>query len=204
MTSVSKRVQRRPDRNGPLSCESLPYLWLARRLRLSVRQMSRRLIAQYGYTTLPVPGDGICPSFRWERGAWTWFAPLSDGQNAIVHLDLLGGRRAPDYGYPIRFRGANVTWRMVEKSAGAGYFLAGDAASVLDPAASHGVLKAVMSGMLAADLIAQVKCGDASAPQIIAAYRSWVTRWFRNDVTRLRELYEQLGWPSGMRADRLR
>ncbi|MBJ8205870.1 FAD-dependent oxidoreductase, partial [Bacillus cereus] len=51
--------------------------------------------------------------------------------------------------------GADVTWRAISQPGGAGYFLVGDAAAVLDPASSHGVLKAIMSGMMAAHSLAQ-------------------------------------------------
>ena len=41
------------------------------------------------------------------------------------------------------------TWRMAERMAGAGWFIVGDAAATLDPTSSHGVLKALLSGMTA-------------------------------------------------------
>jgi len=47
-------------------------------------------------------------------------------------------------------RGIDVTWTRVQPAARPGYLLAGDAAFVLDPASSHGLLKAIMSGMAAA------------------------------------------------------
>ncbi|MBA4535538.1 hypothetical protein H1196_23700 [Brevibacillus halotolerans] len=54
--------------------------------------------------------------------------------------------------------GADMTWRVITQLGGpGGYFLIGDAATVLDPASSHGVLKAVMSGMMAGNLIAQMR-----------------------------------------------
>jgi flavin-dependent dehydrogenase len=177
--------------------------WLARRLRLLVCNLSHKLTAQFGYTLRPVLGDAADPVFRWERGAWTWAAPVGNGEHAIVHLDLSGGRAAPDFGFPIQFRGANVTWRVVEECAGPGYFLAGDAAGVLDPATSHGVLRAIMSGMLAADLIAQISRRQASESHAAAAYRSSISDWFQKDATRLRELYAQMGWPSATPAAHL-
>jgi flavin-dependent dehydrogenase len=65
---------------------------------------------------------------------------------------------APDTGHPAvgtgaRRRGADVTWRIISPAAGPGFFLVGDAVAVLDPASSHGVLKALMTGMMAAHLI---------------------------------------------------
>ena len=90
-----------------------------------------------------------------------------------------------------------MTWRRVTPAAGPGYFLVGDAAAVLDPAASHGVLKAVMSGILAGHTIAQIlhhQIGDWHAAH---AYDRWMDDWFANDERRLRELYgPHLGLPA--------
>jgi hypothetical protein len=55
-----------------------------------------------------------------------------------------------------RPRGADVTWRLSDAAAGLGWFIVGDAAAVLDPSCSHGVLKAIMSGMMAGHLAAGV------------------------------------------------
>jgi flavin-dependent dehydrogenase len=52
-----------------------------------------------------------------------------------------------------------VTWRLANNAAGPGYFLASDAALVLDRTSSCGVLCALMSGKMAAHLSAQV-CRD--------------------------------------------
>jgi flavin-dependent dehydrogenase len=51
--------------------------------------------------------------------------------------------------------GADVTWRALVRPSGIGYYVIGDAAAVLDPACSHGLLKALMSGMLTARCIVQ-------------------------------------------------
>ncbi|MGL4498228.1 MAG: NAD(P)/FAD-dependent oxidoreductase, partial [Planktothrix sp.] len=86
----------------------------------------------------------------------------------------------------------DVTWRQVSPPAGPGYFLVGDAATVLDPASSHGVLKAVMSGMMAAHLITQVLQGKAFESQVITGYSQWMETWFQKDIEMLRNLYALL------------
>jgi flavin-dependent dehydrogenase len=87
-------------------------------------------------------------------------------------------------------RGADVTWRVVP-AAGAGYFLTGDAAATLDPASSHGVLKAIMTGMMAGQLIVGVLSGQVTEQAAAAKYARWVAEWFRHDVRALSELYAQ-------------
>jgi len=89
-------------------------------------------------------------------------------------------------------RGADVTWRFVPASAGRGYFVAGDAAAVLDPAASHGVLRAMMSGVMAAHVISKVTSGVLTENDGVRHYRGWLKTWFDHDVQRLRELYREL------------
>src|SRR5690606_4999808 len=90
-------------------------------------------------------------------------------------------------------RGADVTWRLAAQAAAAEWFMVGDAAATLDPTSSHGVLKAVMSGMMAGHLIAASIAGKAPAGEIAAAYHDWVADWFTTDTARLREFYKSLG-----------
>ena len=96
-------------------------------------------------------------------------------------------------------RAKDVTWRLAKPSAGPGYFLIGDAASVLDPASSHGILKAIMSGMMAAHLISQTVEQRASEASAAEAYNTWMLDWFEHDTRRLKEMYAifstQEGWP---------
>jgi 2-polyprenyl-6-methoxyphenol hydroxylase-like FAD-dependent oxidoreductase len=94
-----------------------------------------------------------------------------------------------------RTTGADCSWRSVPAAAGPGYFLAGDAAAVLDPASSHGVLRALMSGMMAGHLLGQVVGRGLPEEQAASAYRDWLANWFAHDVWKLRELYSALPDP---------
>ena len=60
---------------------------------------------------------------------------------------------------------------------------------MLDPAASHGVLKALMSGIMAAYLIEHGS--QPGRPTVQQAYRSWMTTWFDADRAALQALYDQ-------------
>jgi flavin-dependent dehydrogenase len=77
----------------------------------------------------------------------------------------------------------------------------GDAAFVLDPLSSHGVLHAVMSGMMAAEMIAKSLLGGVPAAVTAAAYRRWSSAWFAADVARLRELYAAMPRPPAWARD---
>lgn len=90
-----------------------------------------------------------------------------------------------------------MTWRQVPSSAGNGYFLAGDAAFVLDPASSHGVLRALMSGMMAAHVIKQIVDGVADEHTAVASYCRWTRDRFQEDVRQLSTSYRKLQQPPG-------
>jgi flavin-dependent dehydrogenase len=66
---------------------------------------------------------------------------------------------------------------------------------VLDPASSHGVLKGLMSGMMAAHVIARAESGTASISAATEAYSAWLRDWFRADVRALRRMYQDLPHP---------
>lgn len=160
--------------------------WLARHLELRVRAASARLIASYQYTPGAMrDGPRLCADHR----GWTWTAQVRDG--LIHHMQLrLDGTKALS-----GQRRADVTWRKVGRTAGPGYFMTGDAAAVLDPASSHGVLKAVMSGTMAAFLIGRHIREGIGEDAIAQEYDAWVSEWFAHDVRRLTELYRKLPNP---------
>jgi flavin-dependent dehydrogenase len=90
-------------------------------------------------------------------------------------------------------RGADVTWRMAAAPAGPGYILVGDACAVLDPAASHGILRALVSGMFAARATTAELTGRSPRGRAAGEYRTLMTEWFRHDVVRLGSLYQVFG-----------
>lgn len=83
----------------------------------------------------------------------------------------------------------DMTWRLINPAAGPGYFLVGDAAAILDPISSQGVLKAIASGMMAAHLINQ-QFQQAKLPLSIAdRYATWSRTNFHQDLMALQRLY---------------
>jgi flavin-dependent dehydrogenase len=90
-------------------------------------------------------------------------------------------------------RGADVTWRIADRAASNGWFMVGDAAAVLDPTSSHGVLKAMLSGIAAAHLIGGVISGPLPPAGAAAAYQSWLEGWFANDAAHLSAFYREIG-----------
>lgn len=177
--------------------------WLARRLGVAVRRVSPPLIAAYGHTRGPLPRAE--PLLRSDADGWTWVAPIAASTCAWVRLSFRGSHVAH---VPVELadatplgptRGADVTWRCAP-AAGPGWFLVGDAATVLDPASSHGVLRAVLSGMLAAHAVVECRAGRITADRAAAGFRRWSVDRFGHDVTRLNELYRAFPqWPGVQR-----
>lgn len=161
--------------------------WLAQQRGLAVRRLSPRLVARFGWREGEElqGGDGDAadpPLFRFRPDGWDWRAPLGMQRTAWVTLRI-GDARAPRTG------GLDMTWTSRPDCAGPGYFLLGDAACLFDPSSSHGVLRALMSGLLAAHLIdGCVKRGAAEAG-VVDAYRSWMAQQQEADERRLRACY---------------
>lgn len=149
------------------------------------------------------PNDDGIPAIVADETGWTWTAQVGPDRHHWTRLSFADDdpwRNRP----PQRFqgltmqdrpRGADVTWRMVARPAGPGYICVGDAAAVLDPASSHGVLKTIMSGMMASHVIAENPTGSASPTAAIDAYTDWLTGHFTADVATLMEMYRSLPHP---------
>lgn len=172
--------------------------FLRRHLRLSEKTFSPPLRAYYGYGEGEIGESDVLPSLVGDERGWIWTAQIGPRSFVWTRLDFNAGKMPTEI--PARFRvqwhksvrGADVTWRFVPASAGQGYFLAGDAAAVLDPAASHGVLRAMMSGVMAAHVISKVASGVLTDSDGVRHYRGWLKTWFDHDVQRLREFYREL------------
>ncbi|NUU37297.1 NAD(P)/FAD-dependent oxidoreductase [Pseudomonas sp. C2B4] len=170
--------------------------WLARQLELERQAYSPPLLAMYGY------GQGTCaacddaPAIIADQDGWYWMAKIGSDAYAWTRLNFdihQADRQAPaafaHLQHLSRARGADVTWRACRQCAGPGYFMVGDAASVLDPGTSHGVLKAIMSGMMAAHAVVESLAHPNHRPSIEHQYRHWLNSWFERDLRKMRELY---------------
>jgi flavin-dependent dehydrogenase len=172
--------------------------WLARKLRLPVKDFSPRLVARYAYFQNNC-ALGVIPELLEHACGWTWLARVKKDCCQCVRLSLAPPPVAmpPIHDLPtgVRFRGADVTWRLVPQCAGAGYFLCGDAGAVLDPAASSGVARALGSGMKAAELIVQVIVNGLDSHAAILTYRRWFAEHFFEQARQLASRYAELEDP---------
>jgi flavin-dependent dehydrogenase len=187
--------------DGPLTSRILidatgAAAWLARRLKLPVIRQSPPLQCRFGYCTAAAPSPASPPTLKGERSGWAWIAPISVTRIAWVRATWDGSEprkpkplaQAPDLGAS---RGANITWRRPATLAGPSFYICGDAAGVLDPCSSHGVLRAVMSGMMAAHQASQAIRARSSLSNV-TAYQRWMDDWWQTDTAKLRELHAEL------------
>jgi flavin-dependent dehydrogenase len=175
--------------------------WLCRALEIDSPPRSPRLLARYGYAQGLCPERDGAPLLVGDAQGWTWTAMVRANTYQWTRLAFDGIE--PDASWvpeefrqltPLgRSRGADVTWRIANEVARPGWFMVGDAAAILDPTSSHGVLKAIMSGMMAGHLIAAVLRGVAPAEEAAAAYHDWCAGWFAADADRLSQFYRALG-----------
>lgn len=180
--------------------------WLARRIGIRMRRVSPPLVARYGYVVGSCPACDHSPALSADSEGWTWTARINHRTYHWTRLSFRKGRQTASW-MPAEFHGlepwgprggADVTWRTATTAAGPGYFLVGDAAMVLDPASSHGVLRAIMSGMQAGHLAAHVIAGRYPERKATRFYRDWMRRWFDHDVQALAELYGIRPMPDGV------
>lgn len=174
---------------------------LSRMRGVSSHARSPRLVAYYGYAEGSCPDRDEAPALVGDASGWTWTARVRPNTYQWTRLSFSG---QVDEWIPEEFRGltvlkrrrgADVTWRMTSEAAGDGWFMVGDAAATLDPTSSHGVLKAIMSGMMAGHLISAVLYGKAPEDVAARAYHDWLERWFLADVARLSQFNRDLGAP---------
>jgi flavin-dependent dehydrogenase len=175
--------------------------WLSRRLGIARGARSSRLIARYGYAAGFCAGLAEAPELMGDSEGWVWTAMVQPGLYHWTRVAADGSR--PHSGWvPAnlrrltrvgRSRGADVTWRMAAHAAHPGWFIVGDAACLLDPLSSKGVLRAMMSGIAAGHLIANVLDGRIATEAAAKLYEHWLSEWFAREAMHLAAFYRQLG-----------
>jgi flavin-dependent dehydrogenase len=168
--------------------------WLQRLTGGTMVRDSRPLIAAYGYCRGESEAVGDAPQFCQTAEGWTWIARIGEARYAWARLNFVSvSTEIPERVRTLEpdgpIRRADVSWRIATACAGPGYFNVGDAGSVMDPAASHGVLKALMSGILASDLAARAIERVTEEAVAADAFDRWTREWHVADRDRLTALY---------------
>lgn len=171
--------------------------WLARKLKISIKRYSPPLYIQYGYVEGSCPPRDVVPAFTAIQSGWIWTAKVRD--HVYQWMRLMFEKTSISYDWlPIEFqglnvlqsaRGADMSWRRVTAAAGLGYYIVGDASGVIDPASFHGILRGLMSGIMAAHSILQITYNRVRERSAAVLYNEWFSQWFLHDVIKLRKLY---------------
>jgi flavin-dependent dehydrogenase len=189
--------------------------WLARHLGIPVIAVSRPFVAWYGYAQAEESHRsryatdremGEAPVLTADDDGWTWTALVRPALYQWTRLALTGKPLPHGWMPPSlaacrsvgKSRGVDVTWRITAAPAGRGYFMVGDAAYVVDPACSHGVLTALLSGIAAGQSIIDVASGRQAEVDAIAGYVSGVRRGFERDTAGLRTFYARFPGGAGV------
>ena len=142
-------------------------------------------------------------SSRLPADGWTWTAQVRQEVYQWTRLFFTPSRLGPGWLPPeLRHlrpigctRAADVSWSAVDRPAGPGYFLVGDAATVLDPLSSHGVLRALLSGLAVGHLITEILGRCRFETEFGESYTRMLRDWFTVDVAALEHIYACLPWP---------
>jgi flavin-dependent dehydrogenase len=191
---------------GPLSARIIVDAtgrasWLSRRLGITRDARSPRLIARYGYAAGSCSGRYEAPELAGNSEGWVWTAMVKPGLYHWTYVSAYGSRPHPSW-VPVGLRGltpvgpskgADVTWRMAAHLAHPAWFIVGDAACLLDPLSSKGVLRAMMSGIAAGHLIGNVLNGKIAAEAAANVYQCWLSDWFAREALRLAAFYREIG-----------
>lgn len=166
-----------------------PSNWLRRVDGAGYHNGSQQLTVCYGYKdTVDTVQNG---SLVWPRlvllpWGWRWDAPLGNGRTAWVKL--FASRKFLRQYKPANCKSADATWRVSRLPAQNSMFRIGDAALRLDPSSGKGVLRAMMSAIMAVHLVRSVKDKKVDRGTAESQYSRWITKWFDSDTSELRQL----------------
>lgn len=174
--------------------------FLCCRLRLDVVQCSRKLVVQYGYGEAKRNDSIQLPRFETAGGTWRWTAAIDHHRLHWARLlreeDTVSHRLIPQDVGPVdspRLYAADATWRAVVPTAVNGFFAVGDAAGTIDPAAGNGVIRAIMSSIMASHLICQIIKKRISLSEGAALYSAWFNQLYIAQCNDLSTRYLQMG-----------
>ena len=166
------------------------HAWLARKLELFMKICSPSLGVRFGWHHEQSGGLEGQPLFIFRDDGWDWRAPLGDDRTAWAELRIGMPGSCP----PV---GVDQTWQLRPECAGPGFSLLGDAAATFDPSSSHGVLRALMSGIFFGHLVESWRRADVTEAFMIEVYKSWLCTQFEHDRRRLWQHYADS--PAGQR-----
>ncbi|WP_223451216.1 MULTISPECIES: NAD(P)/FAD-dependent oxidoreductase [unclassified Pseudomonas] len=158
--------------------------WLSKKTGIEALCLSNPLEVAYRYSDSV--DDDMNPSFHLGSQGWRWTSNIGSGRHVECEMTFEGRRKV--HTSRLGFLRADSTWRIADQLASPRFVLTGDAACKLDPAASRGVYRALVSGMAAANAVS-VYLGRNST-EALEDYCAMITGWFLDDCQRLNAFYQ--------------
>lgn len=138
-------------------------------------------------------------TFTPESFGWTWLAPHNSGDCTWTRLSRTREMplcvpeqlAAAEHHSPVS--SANVRWRCYDELTQGRTLLAGEAASLIDPGAGQGILRACWTGIMAARTVIDILQYTRPAALAMQEYEDWYRDQFRQQSAQLRSYYKNLG-----------
>jgi flavin-dependent dehydrogenase len=173
---------------------------LARRLGVPVRRYDR-LIGRIGCVPLCGPAE-VTTLIEAVPQGWWYSAPLPSAEHMVAFMSDPGVSSPAILPPRILSRVGNGVWKphaapadssCLVETAGAGWVAAGDAAAAHDPLSAQGIMRALMSGLRAAEAVALALAGRRQA---LACYAQMQTRAFAAYLAQRQRYYRaETRWP---------
>jgi flavin-dependent dehydrogenase len=173
---------------------------LARRLGVAVRRYDRLIgwagcIPQFGP---PEPTTLV----EAEPRGWWYSVPLPSAQHMLAFMSDPGASPSENFPPHILLRVGNGAWKpraapadssCLVETAGAGWVAVGDAAAAHDPLSAQGIVRALASGLRAAEAVALALAGRGQA---LERYAEMQTRAYEAYLAQRRNYYRaETRWP---------
>lgn len=172
-----------------------------KRKHIEFDKNATRMMAYYAYHDFNSDQTLNSLGFKFTKKGWSWTAKVEENLLHWTQLCIADGKQehplAPDLYKDYKMIGkimcSNVTWRCLKNNKATNLFPVGDAALLIDPSSSHGVLRAVMTGIMAADRIDKVLSSICLQDEAQSNYINWVREWYDADTKVLRQAYKNAG-----------
>jgi flavin-dependent dehydrogenase len=173
---------------------------LARRLGVVVRRYDR-LIGWAG--CMPVRGRADCTTLvEAVPHGWWYSVPLPSARHMVAFMSDPGVLPPKNFPPHISLRVGNGVWKpraaaagssCLVETAGAGWVAVGDAAAAHDPLSAQGIMRALMSGLRAAEAVTSALAGRCQALERYAEMQRWAYEAY---LIERRDYYRAEGrWP---------
>jgi len=131
-------------------------------------------------------GPSCTPTLTLKPWGWRWKAPLGNGVTACVNLfEDTHAKAAHHTAHLDNVKYADGSWVVARQPSQDRVYRIGDAALRFDPSSGKGVLRAMMTPMMAVHLLSNLGTGGLTEKDASHHYNIWIRRWFRYEVNML-------------------